>query len=216
MEEANEEMEPAVDSNLPLHALHPLHVLDQYLASIESRERKRDDIVNENDLATEQRPCCPTVITDKEEAKRREEVIRVADFLYGGSSLESALGVLDTDGAIRKICSYPSNRQAYLVQGTTTTTRSGRNNGGATDVYFCLFDPSSPFDDKGGFYYCSCRSFFEKAKSDPLVLCKHLLALKLMPHLNCFCQVEEVSDSAFASLLMRQVFDKASSTNMYY
>jgi hypothetical protein len=201
-------MESAVDSHPPLHAQHPLHLLDQYLGSIESKERKRNDIENENEPI--ERQCAITAKEDASElARRREEVIRVADFLYGGSSLESALGVLDTAGAVRKICSNPSNRQAYLVQGTT---RSGPGRNGTIDVYFCLFEP--PSVEKEGFYYCSCRSFFEKAKNDQLVICKHLLALKLMPHLNCFCKVEEVSDSDFASLLMRRVFDKASSTHM--
>ena len=195
-------MTSALDSHIPPYTLHPLHLLDKYLESTEIWDAECSGQENDNESTGPKETKPAREVSDKLK-KKREELLRAADFLYGGSSLESALIVLDTDRAITQICATPSNRKAYLVQGTS---RSGHGRNTNLEIYFCLFEPISPVKD--AFYYCSCRSFFERAKSDQYELCKHLLALKLMPHLGCSCNIEQVSDSDFANLLMRRVFDK--------
>ena len=188
------------DAHTPSQAPHPLHLLDQYLGSIEKVETERNSqgIDNKPEETKKAQENAAVIL-----AKRREEILRVADYLYGGSSLESALSVLDTEGSVRQICATPSLRGAYLVQGTQ---KPGTRRSSSVDNYFCLFQPK--LNKKAAFYYCSCRSFFERAKHDQSNICKHLIALMLMPHLGCSCKVELVSDSDYASMLMRLVFEK--------
>ena len=155
----------------PPSCLHPLHLLDQFLDS----------------PAT----CASDIDSEKNEENRQDKIIRVADYLYGGSILEAALAVLDTDGAIRRVRGEPSNRSLFLVRGARTSKAPA-------DYYICLVEH--------GITYCSCRSYFERAKADPRALCKHLLALKLLPHLDdCSCIDETIADSEYAKFVLRRV-----------
>jgi hypothetical protein len=133
--------------------------------------------------------------SEKELEERRDHVIRVVDYLYGGSILEAALAVLDAEGAVRQVRSQPSRRMAFLVRGSTS-----RHSGGVPTDYLCLLASS-----EGGFLYCSCRSYFERAKSDANGLCKHLLALKLMSVFECPCREVNVSDDEFSTFMLKRM-----------
>jgi predicted nucleic acid-binding Zn finger protein len=109
-----------------------------------------------------------------------EEILRAADFLVGPSLVEGALNILDAPTTIRLLES--PHRSAFLVRGE--------------ESYYCSNE----------IIYCSCRSFLERAKSDPQALCKHLLALKLMPHLDISPVKETVSDADFGTIVMLRVF----------
>ena len=192
-------MDSDLDPHNPSQAIHPLHLLVQYLGSIEGTETERNSQGSDN--KPEEMKKAPE--NDAIILAKKREVLRVADYLYGGYSLESALSILDTEGSVRQICATPSLRSAYLVQGTQ---RSGTCRSSSVDYYFCLFHPKSI--EKVAFYYCSCRSFFERAKNDQSNICKHLIALMLMPHLGCSCKVELVSDSDFGTMLTRHIYEK--------
>ena len=113
--------------------------------------------------------------------QRQDRILRAADFLLGPSILEGALAILDSPESIRLLQS--PNRCAYLVRG-----------GG---FYYCSNE----------IRYCSCRSFLERTKSDPQTLCKHLLAIKLMPYLGVSPPIQElVSDGDYGRIVMLRVF----------
>lgn len=127
--------------------------------------------------------------------QKQDEILRAADFLLGGSMLDGALSVLDSSSpaTIRHLCS--PNRSVHLIQGTTAQGGSSKKK----CVYFC---------QASGIVYCTCRSYFERAKVDPKAICKHLLALKLMPHFDtASCTKEEVPDKEFGNIVMLRVFN---------
>lgn len=113
--------------------------------------------------------------------QRQDRILRAADFLLGPSILEGALAILDSRESIRVLQS--PNRSAYLVRG-----------GG---FYYCSNE----------IRYCSCRSFLERTKSDPQTVCKHLLAIKLMPYIGVPPPIQElVSDGDYGNIVMLRVF----------
>ena len=185
----------------PVSSLHPLHLLDAFLESFEktacaasSAEGRTRGPEPLGDRAVGVGSTTSVAAMDnKSLEERRDFVLRVADYLYGGSILEAALALLDTEGAIRQVCSQPSKRSAFLVRGTS------RHSGGSLPTdYFCLVASL-----EGCFNYCSCRSYFERAKNDPQGLCKHLLALKLMPILECPFREETIPDVEFSTFMLR-------------
>lgn len=189
-------------SRPPVSSLHPLHLLDEFLESFEkttcaasSMEDRTSPPEPNGDTADAAGSTTSVVAANKSLEERRDHVLRAADYLYGGSILEAALAVLDAEGAIRRVRSKPSQRRAFLVRGT-----SQRHSGGSVRTdYFCLV---ASFEGTG-FNYCSCRSYFERAKNDPKGLCKHLLALKLMPVLECSCKEETIPDVEFSTFMLR-------------
>jgi hypothetical protein len=170
-------------TNPPQVARHPLHLLEYYLDS-----RKQQ---GEPASATGSNPELEKANHDNKATQ--EEVLRVADFLYG-STLDGALGLLDTPESITKVVSIPSQRSLYLVRG------QGDNS------YFCLLSDNA----QSSVYYCSCRSFLEKSRNSnthgAACLCKHLLALQLMPTLHVEGSViETVSDEEFGNLILNRI-----------
>jgi predicted nucleic acid-binding Zn finger protein len=189
----------------PVSSLHPLHLLDEFLESFgkatctgSSTEGRRAE--PNGDHADVAGSITSVAARDKSLEERRDHVLRAADYLYGGSILEAALAVLDAEGAIRQVCSQPSQRKAFLVRGTS------RHSGGSVPTdYFCLVALSEE-----GFDYCSCRSYFEQAKNDPKGLCKHLLALKLIPVLECPCREETIPNVEFSTFILRRMLPRDS------
>ena len=137
------------------------------------------------------------------------DVLRVADFLFG-EQLEAALAVLDDGGSavgggsagVRAVRASPSGRSAVLVRGSS---------GGGS--YVCLLgggtgggtggrrNPRPSRRCRG--HHCSCRSFFEKSKSDRWAVCKHLIAAILAPYLgDDYCREEVVRDAEFAGVVV--------------
>ena len=112
--------------------------------------------------------------------RKEVEILRVADFLLGPSILEGALNILDSPSAIRLLQS--PHRTAFLVR--------------EKESYYCSNE----------IVYCSCQSFLERAKVDARTICKHLLAIKLMTHLDLSPVKELVSDAEFGRIVMMRVF----------
>jgi len=88
---------------------------------------------------------------------------------------------------IRMIIAKDSGRRAIVVRGSQ---------GGSVPEYLCTLgsikypnldvvgDGNKCISSAGRTgYHCSCRSFFERLKSDRFALCKHLLAARLAPFL---------------------------------
>ena len=189
---------PSVPPRPPASSLHPLLLLDEFLESLKkpapAKETNAEDDETRIDANNDNAVTAATRAQSLD--KRRDYILRVVDFLYGGSMLEAALAVLDTEGAIRQVTAHPSERHAFLVRGAS------RQNNVATD-YFCLVESD-------GLQYCSCRSYFERAKNDPKGLCKHLLALKLMLPLECSFRKETVPDAEFSGYLLRRILPRES------
>ena len=128
----------------------------------------------------------------------QDEILNVAEFLFGSKMLFAALALLDdSSGGITKVstCSAPVKRSLFLVRGTQS--------------YLCYLAKENSID------YCSCRSFLEKAtKARSGVLCKHLLALKLMPYLSIRCQeITTSSHKEFSKLVMDRTLVGAAGTS---
>jgi hypothetical protein len=180
----------------PNPPLHPLHLLESILESHRTSETN----------------------TSTTQEERQQEILQVADFLYG-NMLTSAMSLLDaSERMITKVTATPSNRTLHLVQGSTTPS----NRSGAGDVcYLCLVPTQQACNSQTvgmqSIHFCSCRSFWEKSKvvvlgldkphSGDFPLCKHLLALKLLPYfqqVQCR-QLSTVSDEEFATIVLNNV-----------
>lgn len=153
--------------------LHPLHLLDQFLLTLDHN------------------------------TSNTQKVIHVAEFLYGNpgtkrtSILEGALELLDQStepnlshlAPVRLVIERYSRRCIFIVRGSQQHRRGSRANSTGDTEYMCTI--GVPSDSKETLfaagntsYYCSCRSFFEKMKSDHLALCKHLMAVRLAQFLD--------------------------------
>jgi hypothetical protein len=129
---------------------------------------------------------------------------------------------------IRMIIAKDSGRRAIVVRGSQ---------GGSVPAYICTLgfikDPNGALIGDSGVaddddndngkkcissagrsgYHCSCRSFFERLKSDRFALCKHLLAARLAPflcmdHDNCnanakIYEEERIEEEDFARMYTR-------------
>lgn len=176
--------------NAPTQCLDPLCVLEHHLESVKPQDRSVERNVD-----------------------RQDEILRVADFLFG-KTLNGALALLEppskpslsapsvsptqpTTSCITRITSLPSQRTMYFVEGSS----GGRQSPQAD--YLCMAN-----NDQDGLLYCSCRAFWEKTKaaSSNKVVCKHLLAIKLLPALGIKeSVVEAVSDEEFSKLVLSRM-----------
>jgi hypothetical protein len=171
----------------PLSVLHPNLALESFLQSLPPES-----------LRQEKNPAPNTLSTEKLQAKQKL-ILQVADSLFGGGMLEGALTILDTYCIHELIVAAPSKRRIFvLVNGMQRREQEEPNH------HFCLWP-----DSEGGFPFCSCRSFFERTKgsgpTQSLAVCKHLLALKLRPHLLDDCPVTEVDTEAALSKEVAQL-----------
>jgi predicted nucleic acid-binding Zn finger protein len=138
---------------------------------------------------------------------RQDEILNVAEFLYGHNLLTSALTLLDAcETTVTKFST--TNRSLYLVKGQQQQPSKYLENNHST-TYLCLSSRTVE--------YCSCRSFLEKnakEKNTSVDLCKHLLALKLMPHLSTIAcpQITTVTDDEFANLVLDRTLGHVSNT----
>lgn len=157
-------------SDLSPPALQPLHLLDHYLLSREEATASRD------------------------------EILRVADFLFG-TTLDGALTILDSPAAITQVIS-PS-RSIHLVRASSTNSQNHRTAPNqlqqrAPSSYICILPNQNDFLPMT---YCSCHSYFERNKNKPGI-CKHLLAIKLMPHLQVKpCILKTCTEEEFSNLV---------------
>lgn len=122
---------------------------------------------------------------------KHDQILRVAEFLFGKTHLAAALTLLDSHQTTFTRVSSP-HRSIWLVKGSSSDL-----------AYMCLVPHGSH-----GLFYCTCRSFLEKTtkqhtnqKHLPQV-CKHLLGLQMIPHLGLQCPELTLSDHEFAALLL--------------
>jgi hypothetical protein len=157
--------------------------------------------------------------------KQHDEILRLADFLFSSSCLDGALHVLESGNDNNStnpaaVCSSITRLQSprrviYHVKGTPGTSR-GNGAAATTDAaYLCIIpecdqeETGSDTDDATGMHYCSCRSFLEKSRCTPSgtdTICKHLLALKLMPALGVTPSILEFgSDEEFSQAVTQRL-----------
>lgn len=207
----------------PCSNLHPLHILESYLESLETATDTNDDVGVNNS---------GSIPHAQSATAHQDEILRVVDFLFE-SILEGSLAILNSsETLISKVVSAPSHRFFYLVQTSSSSSSTRRVGGGQGSTrtssgpsdYLCLLPAhkSSSSYSPSPIYYCSCRSFYEKSRatwsgrhsihqnsgiaatgrSSPS-LCKHLLALKLMPLLRVQCSMTELnSDDEFCRVIL--------------
>lgn len=146
--------------------------------------------------------------TQKGDTDSFGSICRVGYDLFG-STFEGAISILDVaETLITRVISAPSQRTAYLV-----TSSGGKQT--TTAKYLCLIPPTTTTTttsrnsslSSSPVYYCSCRSFLEKNnRSQHLQLCKHLLALALLPHVGGdavkYNTIETLSDEEFGRLIV--------------
>ena len=215
----------------PQSCLNPLLVLDQYLASL---EQPRTDTSNS------------TLKETTTTLKRQDEILQTVEFLYG-SALDGALSVLDSTtssvpGRSSSVTAAPPpiastvtrfqspQRSLYMVAASSVRGRAAA--GLSTAVhhqqqdshYLCILPANNQHDATtststgSSIYYCSCRSFLEKNRSNSsshgattfatatVSLCKHLLALKLMPVLGWTCStIHFTSEEEFSHALLQRL-----------
>lgn len=119
---------------------------------------------------------------------QQNQILRVAEFLFGNTLLTAALALIDSqDSMFTQVSTL--HRRIWLVQGSGSSS------------YMCFAcDSNTP-----NLYFCGCRSFMDKTTKNTHglpELCKHLLALKLIPVLGIQCPQLHVSDGEFASLVL--------------
>ena len=168
---------------------HPVYQLERYLESW---------------TETSNDPPSSTTTTNKHtngpnhpSTAQQDEIIRVTEFLFGTTLLTAALTLLDSHESIfTKVSSM--HRSLWLVRGSGDAS------------YMCFVSSK----ETPNLYYCNCRSFLEKTtkKTESVVpeVCKHLLALQLIPVLGISCPHLTLSEKEFAKLVLERTF-KASS-----
>ena len=226
--------DPSALCTPPQSCLNPLLVLDQYLASL---EQPRTDTSNS------------TLKETTTTLKRQDEILQTVEFLYG-SALDGALSVLDSTtssvpGRSSSVTAAPPiastvtrfqspQRSLYMVAASSVRGRAAAAAGLSTAVrqqdsyYLCILPADNQHDTTtnsststgSSIYYCSCRSFLEKSRSNSsnsshgattlatagVSLCKHLLALKLMPVLGWTCStIHFTSEEEFSHALLQRL-----------
>lgn len=123
--------------------------------------------------------------------EKHDKILRVAEFLFGSLHLSASLALADSYQTIFTKVTSP-HRSLWLVKGSSSDLS-----------YMCFVPPESP-----GLFYCTCRSFLEKTTKQPHnrkhlpQVCKHLLALQMLPHLGLQCPELSLSDHDFAALVL--------------
>ena len=146
-----------------------------------------------------------------------DELLTVAEFLFGQKALTAALAIVDSRRSLITKLVAPSGRSVHIIRSSSSANSSSAVGGmdvtndanslSDGDHYLCLLSPSQSSRFLPPIRYCSCRSFLEKSTRKVAALsslrtntsktnifndenfhdgppvCKHLLALSLLPHL---------------------------------
>jgi SWIM zinc finger len=151
-----------------------------------------------------------------------DDLLRLAAFLFG-STLDGALTLLENNPKrdILRLISLQSNRTMFIVKG-----RPCRGSTASDSTYMCMLkekvsqnstsnyehvdsvDEVNDTTEDATTAYCSCRSFSERCQKsrEGKALCKHLLAIKLMPFLRIECSVIEVgSDDEYCRIILQRI-----------
>lgn len=184
------------DTNVPIGSL--LDYLDQFIESSSFRSETNT----------------PTDVS-KEVCfgKEFDDTLRFADFLFG-TTLDGALSIIESDPQkhILNIVSLQSGRCMYIVNGKSKKSANEANTFGSVDpTYTCLMPPARGnaihLNQAHSVYFCSCRSFVERCRSATgSAVCKHLLALKLMPTFGINCtKIELSTDDDFCKVALQRM-----------
>jgi hypothetical protein len=169
----------------PPQILNPVQQLDDYLASI---DYGLPLLSSSSSSLPAQNP---------QDAAFLDDLLNVAEFLFGTNTLQAALTLLDSGASsITKVSTV--HRSMFVVNGSSHNNNK-KGGGGDPQSYMCLL---------GNVEYCSCRSFLEKAtKADGnRTVCKHLLALKLMPYVKISCpQITTNTETEFSNLVLDRI-----------
>ena len=192
----------------PPACLHPLSVLDLYLSGLE-----------QDDDETSKTPQ-----SERKKHHRLDEILKTADFLFGAAALDGALGVLEQnctpEGCSSNVTSLRSPRRSlYAVKASVAR---GRGRQQQQDSSYLCFLPNHEQQQQevSSICYCSCRSFLEKSRNasgteTASIVCKHLLALKLMPVLGLTCQTVELSsEEEFSRAVLQRLTPQHSSRSV--
>jgi hypothetical protein len=187
------------------------------------------------------------------------ELLSVAEFLFGHKALTAALSIVDSRRSLVTKLEAPSGRSVHVIRSssssttTTTTPTTERNDANyhrrdGEQQYLCLLSPSQSSASVPPLRYCSCRSFLEKSTKKAAALaalrtgaaslattsihgetfhdgspvCKHLLALFLLPHLaaasdagdsnsyhtsyrHSYPEIKAITEKEFARFLLDRV-----------
>jgi len=193
--------------------LHPLHLLDQFLLSLpKQNEHHSNSNDNEQILQISEFLYGGKHDPSSSDNAAAASVVPKSKLSPAGSILESALELLDEQASsyeeedplddngerssavvsgapapapVRLLIAKSARRKVLVVRGSS----KGRV-GGAE--YLCTMGSCISATEAGAGavaagrmgYHCSCRSFFERLRSDRFALCKHLLAARLAPFLD--------------------------------
>lgn len=175
--------------------------------------RSKGEIVLEQYLASLQKHSTLGLPKIKEDKRQRDDLIRTITFMYG-KTFDAAAVVLDsceTHRTVSCVTSATSRRSLYLVKGSSSYRRSekvkGRRDAKTKNSSYLCIMPSSTSDIP--IYFCSCRSFLERSRTASSgrrgpggALCKHLLAIRLMPFFGLKpSTIETLSDEEFARVV---------------
>lgn len=225
---ATENFDPAVDGSdqttspdrgsASLH-WHPFAVLDLFLKSL--------PVIAENADTNERNALCAS--TDiQQEQKRHDEILHAANFLFSSYILDGALKILEQPRNNGNLVDFgPSivrmqspRRFMYVVQSSITSCWSSSNRPGNSSArkssFLCILPEyvrNLQYESGTDACYCSCQKFLQatRAASSTLstrnLVCKHLLALKLMSSLGIEALVEEYSTEAdFSDAVVQRLY----------
>ena len=207
----------------------PLAQLDLYC-----RSHSNSDATNENQSQNRIGGVTSTVADV-------DELLSVAEFLFGQKTLTSALAIVDSRRSLITKLVAPSGRFVHTIRSSNSSSLAAMdandpNNSRISDGehYLCLLSPLQSLR------YCSCRSFLEKSTKKVAALrahkigfndenchdgppvCKHLLALFLLPHLvaaseahsnktsyghsySSYPEIKSITEQEFATLVLDRI-----------
>ncbi len=183
-----------------------------------------------------------------------DELLSVAEFLFGQKTLTAALAIVDSRRSLVTKLVAPSGRSVHTIRSSSSSNSSSAmtgldgndtNNHVDGEHYLCLLSPLQSSRTLPPVRYCSCRSFLEKStrkmaaisslrtqgnaastsslneenQHDGPPVCKHLLALSLLPHLvtaseaaRCYNsysysypEIKSITEKEFAMLVMDRI-----------
>lgn len=208
---------------------NPLHLLDDHLASLtptptdQSEENILHDAHHDQtlrvaaDLFEGQMSLLENALSLLEEQEKYQREVRGKD----------TDGVGDAQSIIRVIQAKRSGKKAIIIQKRRGNKRHSKNTSDTklNDYYLCLLgkdktDSYNQIHRRG--MHCTCKSFLNNIRGSSRkstaggdnatnagdshnIICKHLLAVILMPHLMPWCKegvvVEVLEDKVFAKLI---------------
>ena len=224
--------------NAPQPAMNPLWQLEDFLILQQQQRLMNSSSVSNHD-------------------KMIDDLLAVVEFLYGRTITVAALTLVDSCSSLMTKIVAPSGRTVHLIRGSKGNEVYLCMGGSPVATHSTSTATSNCLSQV---HYCSCRSFLEKASKTSAAyvsifsptastttthtskttgsagtpICKHLLALKLLPHLAArshvavpitgttttmpslvtYCPlIKAVSEEEFATLILDQILGREQNNN---